>query len=292
VRSVRTATVSQDTLALAVAFALALHAVVIGLVHFEFLGQRPDRVPSSLDVILVDWATEEAPEEADFLAQASQRGSGDNPELERPAERAAAQLAQAFDAVEQQAQPQDRRDQPEQHLEQIQVSDEQRTPLDRDATEPDENPEIDSSQLVESARALARVSPERVEYTRDFAERPRRKFVSANTREHLYAAYMRSWVAKVERVGNLNYPERARRRNLAGSLVLSVDVMADGSVGRIRVLRSSGQEVLDEAAVRIVRLSAPFSPLPADIRQEADMLTITRTWQFSSTGQLRSGRSG
>ena len=69
---------------------------------------------------------------------------------------------------------------------------------------------------------------------------------------------MRSWVAKVERVGNLNYPEQARRMNLDGALVLSVDLLADGSVEQIRVLRSSGYDILDEAAVRIVRLSSPF----------------------------------
>jgi TonB family protein len=125
----------------------------------------------------------------------------------------------------------------------------------------DDSPRVDATQLVDASRAMARASPDRFAEAQDFAERPRRKFISANTREHLYAGYMRSWVAKVERVGNMNYPEQARRHNLAGSLVLSVDVLHDGSVEQIRVLRSSGYDVLDEAAVRIVRLSSPFSPL-------------------------------
>jgi protein TonB len=102
----------------------------------------------------------------------------------------------------------------------------------------------------------------------------------------MYATYMRSWVAKVERVGNLNYPEQARRMNLDGALVLSVDLLSDGSVEQIRVLRSSGYDILDEAAVRIVRLSSPFAPLPEDISQDVDVLTITRTWQFSSQSGL------
>src|SRR5699024_4318441 len=93
----------------------------------------------------------------------------------------------------------------------------------------------------------------------------------------------------VERVGNMNYPEQARRQGLAGALVLSVDVLKDGSVNQIRLLKSSGYDVLDEAAIRIVRLSAPFAPLPEEIRREYDVLTITRTWQFSSSGVLRGG---
>jgi protein TonB len=97
---------------------------------------------------------------------------------------------------------------------------------------------------------------------------------------------MRSWVAKVARVGPLHSPEQARRLPLAGALVLSVDVLADGSVEQIRVLRSSGYDILDEAAVRIVRLSSPFSPLPEEITREVDVLTITRTWQFSSQSGL------
>jgi len=144
----------------------------------------------------------------------------------------------------------------------------------------------DSQELIEQSLAVARASPNRFSEAQDFPERRRRKFISANTREHLYASYMRSWVAKVERVGNLNYPEQARRMNLDGALVLSVDILVDGSVEQIRVLRSSGYDILDEAAVRIVRLSSPFSPLPAEITREVDVLTVTRTWQFSSQSGL------
>ena len=91
---------------------------------------------------------------------------------------------------------------------------------------------------------------------------------------------MEAWRAKVERVGNLNYPEAARKRNLSGSLILDVALSADGSINQITIRRSSGQKVLDDAAIRIVELASPYAPFPAQVRKETDILHITRTWQF------------
>ncbi len=279
----------SDLLAVAAALAVALHAAVIGLVHFEFLGKRPDDVPSSLDVVLVEFATEQAPDEADFLAQATQRGGGTAEEVDRPAEPPATSREEENAPIDQEAADSAAREQPDQVDELVQRASADPAPAVRDQTELDPQVELSTSEIIEQMRSVARTSSERISEARDYPERPRRKFISANTREHLYAGYMRSWVSKVERVGNLNYPAAARRQNLAGALVLSVDVHEDGSIGRIRVLRSSGHNILDEAAVRIVRLSAPFAPLPEEIRREVDVLTITRTWQFSSSGVLRRG---
>lgn len=110
---------------------------------------------------------------------------------------------------------------------------------------------------------------------------PRRKWISANTREYEYAAYMQAWVAKVERVGNLNYPEEVRRLKLTGDLVMTVGINLDGSVESIDIQRSSGKPQLDNAATRIVRLAGPYSPLPEHISNTVDVLHITRTWRFS-----------
>lgn len=277
---------ASDSLIMAAGIALALHAAIIGLVHFEILTGRPDSVPTSLDVILVEWETPEAPDEADFLAQATQRGGGDSPDIDRPAEPLPFSADEPDQPVEQEARETAPLDQPEVMPDAARVETPDETLWPVEPIEPMETTVVDAAQLVDQSRAMARISSDRLAESRDFPERPRRKFISANTREHLYAGYMRSWVAKVERVGNLNYPEQARRQNLAGSLVLSVDVLADGSVAQIRLLRSSGHDVLDEAAIRIVRLSGPFAPLPEEIRQDVDVLTITRTWQFSSRGRL------
>ncbi|WP_295882612.1 energy transducer TonB [uncultured Thiohalocapsa sp.] len=118
------------------------------------------------------------------------------------------------------------------------------------------------------------------------AGRQRRKAISTSTREYRYASYMEAWRRKVERIGNLNYPQEAKEKALFGSLILHVAVRADGSLEGVRVVRSSGHAVLDQAAVRIVQLAAPFAPFPADIKAETDVLDITRVWQFQRNHQL------
>jgi protein TonB len=119
-----------------------------------------------------------------------------------------------------------------------------------------------------------------------YSGRERHKHISANTREYKYASYMDAWRAKVERIGKLNYPEEARRRKLSGSLLLDVAINVDGSVQSISLRRSSGIKVLDDAAMRIVRLAAPFAPLPENIRKDTDVLHIIRTWIFKSGDSL------
>ncbi|MGB0721542.1 MAG: energy transducer TonB [Gammaproteobacteria bacterium] len=109
----------------------------------------------------------------------------------------------------------------------------------------------------------------------------RHKHINPSTREPRYAAYMDAWVKKVERIGNLNYPVEARRMRLTGRLLLDVRIRADGSLESIEVLNSSGHPELDQAAQEIVRMGAPYAPLPGSIRAETDILHITRTWRFS-----------
>ena len=114
----------------------------------------------------------------------------------------------------------------------------------------------------------------------------RHKFVSSSTRESHYAAYVEAWRRRVETVGNRNYPDIARKQNLSGELILAVAIDRDGLVRSIRVTRSSGIKVLDDAAVQITALAAPFEPLPEAIVQETDVLHISRTWQFMENARL------
>ena len=138
----------------------------------------------------------------------------------------------------------------------------------------------DATALLANSFKIASLSAELNRKLEAQAQRPRRKFISANTREYKYAAYMEAWRAKVERVGNLNYPDDARKNKLTGNLILDVALNADGSVNQITIRRSSGSKILDDAAMRIVELSSPFAPFPEQIRTETDILHITRTWQF------------
>ena len=107
-----------------------------------------------------------------------------------------------------------------------------------------------------------------------------RRVTSASPTTTETAYYFESWHRKVQRVGQLNYPEAARAARLYGSLRLLVAIAADGALVDARVLESSGHRVLDEAAVRIVRLAAPFAPFPPGMRRNTDVLEIVRTWQF------------
>ena len=141
--------------------------------------------------------------------------------------------------------------------------------------------------LLTNSFKIASLSAEIRRKMESRAERPRRKFISASTKEFRYASYMEAWRAKVERVGNLNYPDQARRQKLSGSLILDVALNADGSINRITIRRSSGHQILDDAAIRIVELSAPFAPFPDHIRAETDILHITRTWQFLNNRGFR-----
>lgn len=274
-----------DGLAMAIAVAAGLHVAVIGLVQFEFLGDRLQTTSPSLDIIMVDWASSEVPEEADFLAQLSQLGGGDSPDAGLPEQ---ALAPDPIPAAPELPQPAAEAKHAAAAVEAV-VSAEAAVEallMDPDPAAADPLRGLDARQLREQSLAMVR-SPQLQRATPDFRHQPRRKFISAATRQHLFASYMSAWVAKVERIGNMNYPEAARRQGIEGSLVLSVDILVDGSVDDIRVLRTSGHELLDEAAIRIVRLSSPFAPLPPEISEQVDILTITRTWQFSTAGGLR-----
>lgn len=150
-----------------------------------------------------------------------------------------------------------------------------------------ETPPVPSATaLLTNSFKIASLSAEIRRKMQAKAERPRRKFISASTKEFKYAAYMEAWRVKVERVGNLNYPDGARKNKLTGSLILDVALNADGSVNEITIRRSSGTRILDDAAVRIVELSSPFAPFPDQIRGETDILHITRTWQFLNNNRF------
>ena len=137
-----------------------------------------------------------------------------------------------------------------------------------------------AAQLITRSFALASMNAELQDRMETRAHRPRQKFISASTQEYRYAAYMEAWRAKVERIGNINYPDEARQHELSGSLLLDVAIRPDGSVIEIVVRKTSGHKVLDDAAVRIVELAAPFAPFPSDIAREVDILHVTRTWRF------------
>ena len=137
-----------------------------------------------------------------------------------------------------------------------------------------------AKQLISRSLAMANLHGEIQDSLKRRDSEVRHKYISANTKEHNYAAYMEAWRAKVERIGNMNYPNRAREKGLSGSLLLDVAIRSDGSVKEIIIRRSSGHDLLDSGAVKIVKLAAPFAPFPDKIKGEVDILHVTRNWKF------------
>ncbi len=146
-------------------------------------------------------------------------------------------------------------------------------------------PIFDSSQLsMEIASLEAQLSMERELY----AKRPKiHRLNAASTMRDKGAWYKEEWRKKIERIGNLNYPDEARRQRIYGSLRLLVSINRDGTLYEVQVLESSGQATLDQAALRIVRLAAPYAPFSGDLA-EFDRLEIIRTWRFERGDRLSS----
>ncbi len=273
---------SNDRFAVSILMALALHAFILLGIGFV-LDFKPLTHPlDTLDVVLVNWRSELKPDEADFLAQASQQGGGESTEASRPSQNntgASPGPSDGDDPLDQQEQMSSVADAAR---EQILIEDDTAEFTQQiTSIEQPEPPLPSAATLMQESMRMAKLQPGIQRDRESQSKLPRRKWISANTREYEYAAYMQAWVAKVERVGNLNYPEEVRRLQLTGDLIMTVGINLDGSVESIDIRRSSGKSQLDQAATRIVRLAGPYSPLPEHINASVDILHITRTWRFS-----------
>jgi len=273
------------------------HLIIILGISFTVPKVLPqlDELPN-LEIVLINSRDDTEPDEADYLAQANQDGGGESeqpviPKSPLPA-LPEAELPEQPPVAVTQSQPKINPPQAEPAL----IT--QPNPAEQQVLQAEADPTTDKASAKPPQPAVAEKTPPQTERARLSAEisrfweqyqkRPRRTFVNARTREYRYAAYMEAWRSKVERIGNLNYPEEAKRRKVTGALVLDVALDPDGSINQITVKRSSNQRILDDAAVRIVELGAPYTPFPENIRKDTDILHITRTWQFTQGALLKS----
>jgi protein TonB len=272
----------EDRFMVALVLATAVHALVLLGVSFGFNLVPTPRLADTLDVVLVKWRSEEAPEEADFLAQADQQGGGEVAERVRPTQPESAELpSREQGADSQQSLPAVPLPEVDQREIVVEVT-EDAPAMEETRVEQEESELPSAAQLMRQSRQLASLQPEISRDSQPTSKLPRREFISANTKVYEFASYMSAWVSKVERVGNLNYPSELRRKKLHGDLVLTVGINQDGSIESIDVMRSSGIEEIDRAARNIVQLAAPYSPLPDNIADRVDVLHITRTWRFET----------
>jgi len=279
-----------DRLGFTIFLAAALHAALILGLGFSL--SDPKQVSKTLEITLSTFKSEDKPKEADFLAQDNQQGSGtlEHKASPKTTEQAPFQDTQVRKVTPAASPPPSNR------------SETPNTAIATRAPRPDKTPEkpqkskpqpqtqpapvYDSSQLSDEIASLEAELAQQVE---QYAKRPRvSRQNSAATMRDISAWYRDEWRKKVERIGNLNYPDEARRQRIYGSLRMLVIVDRNGAVQELRVLESSGQPLLDEAAMRIVRLAAPFAPFSGELAQKFDQVEIIRTWRFERGDRLSS----
>ena len=274
-----------------------MQVALVGSIGFHLflivgLGFRLPEIPkwdaphNVLDVVLVNAKSATKPEKADALAQANLDGGGNTDQKLR--------AASPFPAVEDRN-PARELKAAETRMKMLEAeakelmtrmkSSAQVTQVEM-APKGATKPEAEARDLVEKSLEIARLEAQIRRDYQAYQERPKRKFVGARAQEYRFAQYVDSWRLKIERIGNLNYPSEAKARRLYGSLQLTVAIKADGEVESVEINRSSGHKVLDQAAVRIVRLAAPFDRFPDNIRADTDILHITRTWTFTRADQV------
>lgn len=279
-----------DRLSFTLFVAVGLHALVIFGIGFS--NPEPRQLPPTLDVTLAQHASDSTTllEEADFLADANQQGSGtqDDKAQLTSTEQAEIEDNQIFRTI------------PEVQQISFAAQDAQRalvtTTGDSDRSinnQPSEDAITDPSQASDSALLVSQVSDIATlramldESRQNLAKAPRTRTLTAvSARQSLDAAYVYGWLEEIERIGNQNYPQAARQQRLTGNVRLAVTIRADGSLANVSVTRSSGHAVLDQAAQRIVHLAAPFEPFTLEMRQEYDQLEIIRTWQFRTDNRF------
>ncbi len=264
--------------------ALLVAALVFGVSFFSEPLQRPDQLPT-LDVILVQKKNTETPEKADFLAQSSQQGGGNSEEKSRPQNLISGPANEQTGLAPVKMRQTTPKPTEQQHEALINNLNSRQQVLAEKQLKKKKRPNQPHHQAELENLDMARLENEISDRIKNYARKPKKKYISASTREDIYAQYLHRWAAQVKRMGNLNYPDEARRKHLTGELILSVGIRRDGTVADIRVIKPSGQRVLDAAARHIVEISAPFEPLPENTAE--DILYITRTWQFLPGNRIK-----
>lgn len=296
-----------DRFAFTLFFAAAIHAVAIIGITFTADTEAPPQ--KTLEITLAQYQQEKVPEQADFIAQANQQGSGDSaekalpatdqqapfqsPEVKQQAAEKPPQPTPAPSVVEptivEESGKAEAPAQPKAKPAAKQVVTTSKPQRQKVSTAPEKQEPAPSqaaltgasTSLLARSLEIASLQAEIDHHREVMARKPRvTRLTSASTQRREDALYLDNWRKKIEQVGNLNYPEEARRQKLYGSLRLLVAINPDGSVESIEVLESSGRRLLDDAAIRIVQLAAPFQPFTVEMKKSTDLLEIIRTWKF------------
>lgn len=283
---------TRDRLAFTAFIAFIIHAIIILGVSFSIYSHN--RIPPTLEVTLAQHSEKKAPDSADYLAQHHQEASGT---LEKKAEQTTDKRADFADTAIREVNP----DQQKRKAVSENANDEQiittsgKSKLKiekkkdiKDKERQQENSGQDEEETVSNSE-ISSLQAKLAQQRQAYAKRPRIKTItSVATRASIDAEYLNLWQERIELIGNLNYPNEARKQKIYGQLRLMVSLLPDGTIYNVEILQSSGQRVLDDAAIRIVRLAAPYAPFPPELRKDVDQLEIIRTWKFEKGDVLSS----
>lgn len=255
-----------------------LHAFLLFGIGFEVSRMLKHAAPP-LEIILVNSKTAHKPVKADALAQANLSGGGNVAEKRR--------AKSPLPPVDTQEMRSDEVEARQEQLSQLERESKHLLAAIKDSEIVQSDKRIaDTHDLAQKSLEIARIEAQIDNDMDAYQKIPKETDVSPSTREYRFARYVEDWRIKVERIGSLNFPEEAKRRQIFGSLLLNVCIKPDGSLDRVEIVRSSGHGILDDAAIRIARLAAPYAPLPKDIRKDTDILCIYRTWMFTRSNEM------
>lgn len=296
----------DNRLGVMVAASVVLHAIVILGLKFSppDLKKLKDNLPT-LDVILVNAKSQSRPTKAEALAQAN-LDRGGNTETKRRMKSAlpvpksspretvsrpvaeSQQLAAKVEKLDQEAMARQQQVVELEHRVQQAMTqlDATKAIEQTPATSSSSKPKLDTSTLMTQSLEAARLEAEIAKENDAYQKKPKRKFIGARTQEYRFAAYVEAWRQKVEKIGNLNYPEAAKTQKLYGNLRMAVAIKSDGSIDYIDINQSSGHKILDDAAKRIVEMAAPYAEFSSDMRRDTDIIEIVRTWTFTREDTL------
>ena len=287
-RTIQPKITDNDRFGMTFFLATIFHGMVILGVTFSVSPPADSKTAPALDIILVQTKSPDEAEKADYLAQVSQKGGGTAEHKARPREQfSAPTLSEQPGIAKQTSVQQVKKQKQNEQLALITQKDaEFAIDTEKNPAKAEDDTTVDktnTSQNTQTARLAAEISHNLEKQ----ASIERTKYLNSSTRAFAPAKYMRQWIDRVERVGNLNYPDQARRQKLSGTLILDVVISADGELIKTDLRQSSGHQVLDDAARRIVKLAAPYSAFPDKLRAETDVIHITRSWEFMNSSGLR-----
>ena len=282
--------VSKERFGFTVFLSACVHGILILGVGFTYLGELNSE--PTLEITLAQYRSEVAPDNADFLAQENQVGSGTIDESVAPStpfeSDFSADTIQEVVPVPRASMSNLRESQDTAVITAVQSTARINQPLEKTPPE-EELPLSDESTEEELSLAIASLQAQLDRQRQEHALRPRKYTISsASTKKSQDALYLDTWRRRIEAVGNVNYPDKARRDRLYGSLRLLVAILPDGKVNGIQLLQSSGHTMLDQAAMRIVEMASPFAPFPDEMLANVDILEIIRTWRFHEGNALTS----